>query len=217
MTTEDSHLIDVSFPHLPTEAFACLECGGDLALAGDVLTCVLCSVTYAIKFGVPLLVRGCKVMPNVEPVTEESLSAISQAYGLADDGQSRLFFEGVLATRYHFEDSALDSENNLILKRLGISAPPQRCVLAAQRGDVDIETSFNVRLRNVGECPLYSDLAAGAGYELVSRWDDQKIERVPSTLPVSLPPGRRDDCSRILSDAVSARVSCARDRTTDTW
>ena len=186
--------------------FACLDCGGKLVPSGNLLRCVGCTVEYAVRLGVPILANGCKVVANTETIPDQTLTAVGNAYGIPEDEHSKRFFEDVLSYRYHFADSALDSENNLLLQRLGIEDPPDRC--ATKESSIDsephwrmvrhyipselhtgLETSFNVRLRNTGECAWVSNWMEGRGYELVPRWAGSTETEAPSPVPISLPPG----------------------------
>ena len=197
-------------PPLALEVFACLTCGGTLEPSEDVLRCRECQSEYPVRLGVPLLVTGCEVVAEPKAVPEATMTALAKAYGIPDDGRSRHFFEQVLGWHYRFADSALDSENNLLLHRVGIETQPVRCV--EQQGlssaaphwqmvrhyippklTVDLETSFNVRIKNSGDGPLISDWKEGRGYSLVPRWmgaeKDVAEDEDSSPVPVSLPPG----------------------------
>ena len=192
--------------HLPAHLFACLNCCGSLVAGETVLRCLSCASEFAIRLGVPLLVKGCEIVENTEKISDQTLVAISKAYGLTGDDASRTFFEGVLAHRYHFADSALDSENNLLLQRLGLDNPPNRCATTTPKSvgqphwnlvrhyfpaklQAKLKISFNVRIRNTSDFSLVSNWTKGEGYQLVPRWLESAKEEECAPLPVSLPPG----------------------------
>ena len=192
--------------HFPTNVFACVNCGGAVVAAGDVLRCLDCASEFAIRLGIPLLVKGCNIVASTQEIADQTLVALREAYAISEDSMSRKFFEDVLSSRYHFADAALDGENNLLLQRLGIEDPPNRCATPAPTSgwqphwqvvrhyfpaelQTGVETSFNVRLRNTGDFPLVSDWAEGNGHELVPRWLGSANDEESAPLPVSLSPG----------------------------
>ena len=195
----------VRFPELPANVFACLECGGHLANGGQILRCGVCHAEYPVALGVPLLVKGCKAVANSTAIPPETLIALTKVYQIAADGDALTFFERVLSNGYRFADSALDSENNLLLNRVGIRPPVLRCAALADANfpphwqlvrhyipgelDADVATSFNVRIRNTGDGPWVGDWKSGKGFELIVRWSNTGTLEKGAPIPISLPPG----------------------------
>jgi SAM-dependent methyltransferase len=170
-----------------------------------------CRSQFPVVNGVPVLLRGIKILDNPEPPAEATLRAVCSSFDIPADDAAIQHLRDVFSKRYEFEHSFLEAENNYLLQRLNIDQNGRSSVDAlARHGSGEhcfavirhyippelpckATPSYNVRIRNSGTEPLARHSLGG--WELRAYWTDADGQPrgdagKATRLPITVLPGR---------------------------